>query len=279
MDNSIILDLKKLSHNFTLVISSSDKYFSLIEGFIYFLEKNFVHNPFVTLFVLEEEKLDSSKYISINNKKSKWSNNLCNALKNIDSKYIILMLDDYWIEDTVDYEALIEILRFALLNDVNHLTQIWQDPESSFHEISKIENASDSIDFFSVKNNDKYDYLLQASYIFNREFLIETLRKNETAWEFETNASYRFSEGKYEKNFRFYSHRGNPLRWRFSGVIEKGRLTPSIDALLIANDIILDWRNIKVDVSTLFTPIYLRAWRKLFRPIKRLLNQYYGKCN
>lgn len=272
-------DLTIFKDKFTIVVSSSDKYFPLLDGFIFFLEKNFISNPFKTIFVLEEKKLLRKEYESINNKKSEWSENLCNVLYRVESEFIILMLEDYWIEKKVDYENLFRILGFAIEYDVNHLTLIWKDPENYYHTLTNVSTSGDDLEFYRVDYNGKnYDYLLGASFIFKREFLINILRKNETAWEFETNASYRFSRRINEKNYRFFCKQGNPLGWRFSGVVEKGIISNSGEELINKFNLNINWNNQIVNVSTTSTPLFIRFKRKLFRGLKRVMSLYSRGC-
>lgn len=80
------------------------------------------------------------------------------------------------------------------------------------------------------------------------------LRKNESAWEFELNASYRYFNYRKSKNYRFYMNE-DPFKFLKGGIINKGEIRETAKTFLEQKSINFTWEKQKVGVSTKETPI------------------------
>lgn len=273
MSSKSIENFKNL---FSIVVVTSDNYSSLLDGFFHYLKKNWPNNPFEIFLSLEskEYKNDMNLKIVYTNS-SDWSKRLHQTLKKVQTKFVILFLDDYWILKEVDQKILTEILDYTLKSNLSYISYS-RNLLNYPNKLNSVLN-SDDIFFFSIGNNiDYYNYLLSAEYIYDKNMLMGLLRKNESAWEFENNASYRLSKVTNFGNYRFYA-RKNPLSYLDGGIIHKGEITDIAKKILLEDNFDFNWEKKALKVSTKTTPILLRAFRKLVRVPKKILSIHFFK--
>lgn len=105
-----------------------------------------------------------------------WSFRTLNAIKQIDSEYILLLLEDYLISSPIQNKKIKEALDFMINQKVKYL-RLTNIPKSRFN----IENRK----IFPLYKDEEYAINLQAS-IWQKDFLIENLEKHPgNAWQFE----------------------------------------------------------------------------------------------
>lgn len=262
---------------FSILVGTSDKYISLINGFLENLNKNWITNPFDIYVSLENKTYQGDKYPNvklINTASKDWSNRIYNTLKEIKTEYIIFLLDDYWVLDKIDDSVMIEIFDFVRKNKPNHISYL-SKPENYFHNINYL-GKTKNLRFYETIKGQKYPYFIGVGYIYNVDFLKKILRKNETAWDFELNASFRYMNYKTTKNYRFYADK-DPLGYMYGGIIHKGEVRPEAKIYFKKNHIDFKWENQKVNVSTKKTPIIIRLLRKLVRGPRRYLSKFFFK--
>jgi hypothetical protein len=269
--------LTEFNKDFSILVATSDSYISLMEGFIYFLGKNWPMNPLDVFVSFESKKYDNlGNATSVICQSSDWSKRIFKTLEQIKTKYIIFLLDDYWSFEKVNEDVLFEVFRFTKNNDVDYITFL--NERSSINYFHKLVNVyeANNIFFYQKFKGKKSDYFIGAGGIYKVEFLKKVLRKRETAWTFESNASYRYLKFKETKCY-IYSLNQDPMGYLYGGVIHKGKVRPEANKYLEEFGFNLSWENKKVQVSTLETPIFIRAIRKLLRPFKKYLSVYFWK--
>jgi hypothetical protein len=268
--------IENYKNYFSIVVVTSDNYSSLLDGFFHYLKKNWPNNPFEIFLSLESQEYKNDMNLNIvYNHTSDWSKRLHQTLKNVQTKFVILFLDDYWILKKVDQEMLTKILDYTLKNDLSYISYS-RNLLNSPHKLNSVLNKDD-IFFYSVDNSlDDTKYLVSAEYIYNKNMLMNLLRKNESAWEFENNASYRLSKVYNFGNHRFYA-RKNPLSYLDGGIIHKGEITDIAQKILLEDEFDFKWEKKTLKVSTRKTPIILRALRKMVRAPKKILSLYFFK--
>jgi hypothetical protein len=146
-----------------------------------------------------------------------WSTGLIAALKSIEDEVILFMMDDYWLNRSVDQEAIRlcdgftllheNVARFDLTTDrlyargvedydqIGHLDLIKSDPFSPYH--------------FST----------QAA-LWRREHLIDCLVPHEQPWEAEINGDKRLRD----RGWLVLGTRQAPIRYTIA--VQKGRFMP-----------------------------------------------------
>jgi hypothetical protein len=261
--------LKELS--VSVLVSTSYKYRELIDGFLYFFEKYWSYCELEVFVTLEKEirvNFDNINFITSNS--DDWSMILHNALKEINTKYVILLLDDYFLSDFVYEESLV-----SAINEMNKHSIDYLSFTNSNLKQTKISEGLDYELFMIDKNVVQYDYFIGAAHIYNRESLKRILRKKETAWEFESYASLRAILNKNFISSRYITH-NSPIKYVGGGVIMKGRIREEARRFLDFEQYNLVFSSKEVSVSTEETPIPLRLLRKIIRPVKMVFHLYFG---
>jgi hypothetical protein len=169
-----------MDEKISLLISSCDSYLDSVLIFNKLLRKNW-NNIKMPIFLLNETsnvKLEGISTINGGADKN-WSGRLIEGIKLINTEYILLMLDDYFIGSKVDeliFQDIIEKLEKFKMN-YYRLTNI---PKTK----DKIKN----IPFVGyIRDNQRYGINLQAS-IWRKEFLLNILvSDNYNAWQIESN--------------------------------------------------------------------------------------------
>jgi hypothetical protein len=245
--------------SFSIVVTTSYKYRNLIDGFLFFYSKYCVDCKYEVILSLEKEErenFESYKFLSSNS--TNWSERLIETLNKIDSEYIYLMLDDYFLINSVNHEKINQILTYAKLNKIQHI---------KFHTSNSMISSDDEINFISIpKSKKKFSYYVVAEGFYHRESLIRILNMRESAWEFELYASLR---AVLDSDFNsMLAITNSPLPYLVGGVICKGKIRQAAYEFLRNEKFELYFEPQKVKVSTDDTNILIRAIRKVLRVIK-----------
>ncbi|MEG0408264.1 MAG: hypothetical protein RR623_05265 [Bacilli bacterium] len=187
----------------TILVNSCDNYedawnpfFKLIKKYWKDRKYPIVLNTETKSYDFEDLKIKTfSLYKNRDLSRVTWSHRMIETLNKIDSKYIIFMLDDFYLMDYVDNSKIDEIINW-LENDTNIAV-------FSFNVVEKN-------DYNDVDNNKYYGYALRnknGPYRFNcqaaiwrKDILIKTFRKHESPWEWEligNKRSERFNQEFY----------------------------------------------------------------------------------
>lgn len=103
--------------NVSILVNSCDSYDDLWLPFFTLLEKYWPNHP-QTYISVETKKVQFENIITLNdNISSTWGSRFKNALKRIDSDYVIILLDDFFIREAVDENRIYNSLQFLKNND------------------------------------------------------------------------------------------------------------------------------------------------------------------
>lgn len=262
-------------NSISIVVSTSFKYRELIEGFIYFFEKYWSNCKYDVYIALEKEyRTNKGMFKFITSFHDDWSTILFDTLKVIETDYIYLLLDDYFLSDFVDAKIINNAVREMIQNNIKYL---------GFSEITlkkkhkRLPTISDDYQLFLLNRDFKdFEYYVGAGHIYHRKSLIEILRRNETAWEFETFASLRAMLFVNFKSARMILSK-IPIKYVGGGVIMKGMIRKEAKEFLERENFSLDFPHKIVEVSTERTPISIRIARKIMRPAKIFMHLLFGK--
>lgn len=113
---------------------------------------------------------------------SEWSKKAYNALKEIRTKYVLLLLEDFFVSNPVDNGLVLDSLQLIKDNDIKFYQVLVQLINSSWEKGAPFQgNKHVKI----IPQDKKYPLNLQAA-IWDREYLIETIGEgNYNAWQFE----------------------------------------------------------------------------------------------
>ena len=194
----------------TVLVSSWDGYSDLWKPFFTLFWKYWPDCPFDVALTANTLIYDDPKVRTIQfAKRLDWSSGLIASLKQIDTKYVFIMLEDFFLREEINTELVVKSIDlFRRLN--GHLLRAIPNPLPN-------QKIVDSHIVGEVCLGSNYRVNLQAG-IWLRETFLEMLVKGESAWEFEINGTKR-SE-KYSSGF--YSVY-KPLLTYGHHVVEKGK--------------------------------------------------------
>ncbi len=220
--------MEDLRNNCTLLVSSCDKYSDLWPPYFSLLDLYWRDCPFKKVLITENIIHKNLNVRSLNlGSGYDWSTLLIKALNQIESKYILFSLEDFFLRKKVNTELIIEALKFA---DENNLSMLRLIPRPGPDE-----SILDSKKYGLIKKAAPYKVSTQAA-IWKRDVLIGLLRSGESIWEFERNGSERAS------NMKGFASVIEPCLPYGHHVIERGQWFPW--------EVVRCWRNkIKIDLS------------------------------
>lgn len=158
--------------NVSLIILSCDKYEVCWKPFMTLLNKYWKDAP-QRYLVTETKQCDYIRTLNINS--NCWTERFREALKQIPTDYVIVMLDDFFIRQEVDTKR-IEYCISQMNDDIAVF---------NFEKIYRQCDESNLEGFSRQFNNQVYLNSCQSS-LWNRQALIDRLKDNQDAWQWET---------------------------------------------------------------------------------------------
>jgi hypothetical protein len=258
------MNLENLKSKITILVLFSKSYESLIEGFVTFFLDNWADCPFEVYLSIESGNYSNDKFIIINNTVGSWSRRLYSSLKAIKSEFVYIILDDYFIFEKVDAISFYRLISAGIEENYDHLSVYITDDQS---KISKLKPKNRRFN---------YSYFIGSAEFHKVSSLLQLLRTNENAWEFEHYASLRASIKPGYKSGNYFLSK-HPLRYIDGGVIKKGRLREEAIEYFNKINYTLIWNNVQVPVLSGNESIKYRLSKKVKRLIKTLVNIFFNK--
>lgn len=165
----------------TVLVTSCDKYADLLGPFAVLWKKYWPDCPFEAVLVTETKPAESLCFdrIIACGAGGNWCSRLVAALSQIETKYVIMLCDDYYLDRSVDTALILKRLEQAKRFDAVDLRMI-PNP------VTKIPYAEGLREY---KKNTAYCIATQAG-IWNREFLRKLATGKASIWEFERYGSF-----------------------------------------------------------------------------------------
>ncbi len=174
------------SKSLSIYISSGDKFEWLWRPFFYYFDKYWPDCPYMRYLGTESKNYSGShSVITLNSGSVKtWGESITKNLSKLNTKYILFLLDDYFLQKKVDTALIDKVLEVAESVEAKYvkLTEIGL-PQSP--PLSKVD-----IHFLPIVEADIYVTPLQAA-IWNRDFFLKVLNPLESPWDFERNVKCR----------------------------------------------------------------------------------------
>ena len=239
-----------IENNIGVIVVSCDKYSDVwpyfFENFFSFWESC----PFNIYLLNNKETYKKNNIINLSiGKDISWSSNLKKGLKKINKEYVILILDDLIINRKISIGKFYQIIEWVNNNSPNHLRlHISTKPKFYDRLVGKLPMKS------------PYKVSLMPA-IWNRNFLLNILNDNESAWDFEVNGTKRVlnSKGFFSlyKSFIFYDNSIVKSKWQRK-MIDKLNIKRNSRPVMLINEQFI--YNLKVLRSKVFNflPNYLR---------------------
>ena len=249
----------------SILISSCDKFKDIWPIFSFYFDKNWPDCDLNKFFLSNNEisNIEGFESITVGDDIS-WSSNLQLALKQISTDYVLIMLDDVFIDGKVNNEYFYKIINSFIDLKGNYLKLLPQ-PKSR------------------IKSNSPYfntlppDSLYRATAVFTiwkKETILKVLDVNENPWEFEEHASIRSNkyDGFYvvKKDFFKYIHgivRGKFIKTSYKKILSKH---PELSKFLtrevnpFSHELKLVFINLRHYIFYLLIPLRYRRYLKKF---------------
>lgn len=266
-----------MSKKCSLLVVSTELNNDLWEGFFKSLEFNWPNFNWPLFFSTETKnkyikledayKLEQDKII-----RKAWSKRLLEALNEIKTEYVLIMLDDYYIKDQVQVERLDKCISW-MENDSSIAVFNLQKFTSGKFDDGKFEG-------FSIRSIEE-PYILNAQVgIWRKENLINLINPYENPWQFEVLGSQRV---KKFNEYKFYCLNDNsvlPIDYYRYGVLVKGRWVKDeiVDAINKYNlDIDLMLRGIEKEPQNAQKDIFNSLYKRAQRKVNNILRNTYAR--
>lgn len=266
------------SHDKSILVPSCDKYADLWTPFFAFKNKFWKDCPYPVFLSSNTLNFTEPGVALVHTGKPQdWSTEIKNALLQIDSTYLLLILEDYFIYETVNQADISRLFEIAEKEKVDFL-RIGCYP-SRYNSYWPYEPLSEYDGIAEIKPGAKYRINLQTA-IWNKQSLLELLLTNENPWEFEINGSKRANEKKF-KSFCVIEDKNKdgihgPIMY-MGGAITKGKWMLEALRLSTKHHINLDTtkRPIETKKEELLRKIYVSTPLSI-RPAYRYLTNKLG---
>lgn len=177
--------------NMTILVSSCDKYAPLWDPFFSSLFKQWpsllTTNKQLPILLIANNKSYAQARVQMVNipQERSWSDNMLQALQLVNTKYVLLMLDDYWVINPVQEAEILNILRVMQQENIAMTQLAYNNP--NFHYGTKhayLRNAIYTNKYAAYKTS------LQVA-IWDKQALQFLLKSGENPWQFENNGTTR----------------------------------------------------------------------------------------
>jgi hypothetical protein len=267
----------------TILISSCDTYSDLWEPFFTILKNEWQEvNDYKIILNTESMEYHFNgldvKCLRLYKKGEKipWGTRLIETLKRIESKYIIFLLDDFFLTGSVDQKKIDCCLNY--MEENNNIAVFCFVPSSDSDNMK-----SDKYPGFELRNKTAKWRLNTQAAIWRRDKLISYIRPHESAWDWEIYGSERSK--RYTADF-YVQSRGEERAFQYEdswgGAIHRGKWTPYAIMLCEKYNINIDFGVRGIETKP---PPYDRGedvsdmnfLRRIFRPpfLKRLKKYLY----
>ena len=142
--------------------------------------------------------------------KNGFSTRMLNALRKIDTEWVIYMQEDMWLISKIDPETISKLLLFA---QVSNADSIKIHTKLGYYDSYKLENTNVTIENIRLQKYSAGDNFLHShnATIWNKKYLIDNILEGEDPWINEVEGSKRMSSkphNHYHYNIHWYSQPG-----------------------------------------------------------------------
>ena len=223
-----------------LLVHSCDRYELLYKGFEFFFSKYWDSEINCNLyFATEEKQVLIDGFENIQSGKGAWADRLAFLLKEkITEKYILYIQEDMWLSKKINASFFNQLFELTEKNN-------WQQVKLHSSEVYKTVETSSFIEGFNVAklDNAKSGFLMSHQItLWNKDFLLKQLHKNEHPWRNERKATKRlrkinpeiyqidyFAENGYDE----INKNSNPiLRSEYQTISANGVLNSNIETYI-----------------------------------------------
>lgn len=184
-------DKNSVNTRVALIVHSCDRYAFLYKGFEIFFSKYWDFDIDCNYyFATEEKNISINGFKNIHSGKGEWSDRLAFLLREkISEKYVLYFQEDMWLSKKVNPVFFNDLFKMA--EEKN-----WQQVKLHSSEIYKTISTDCFIEGFNIsKFDNRSGYLMSHQVtLWNKDFLLNQLHKNEHPWRNERKASKRLKK-------------------------------------------------------------------------------------
>lgn len=211
-------------NEFSIVIPSCDKYSDVWVPLLKNLEKKWPDNTLRIYLISNFKKIKFRNVINLRIGQDKsWSDNLKNALEFIPEKNIFLLIDDLFFINIVDNKKVLFYLELFQRKNMDYFRFNPTPPPNVKTEIDKVG---------IIKPGSYYRSSTVLS-LWKKSVLVDVLKENESAWEFELLGAKRT-----DRYIHWYA--SNETILPYYNLIIKGKYDPLVYEKIIKGGISLD---------------------------------------
>jgi hypothetical protein len=167
----------------SIYVSSFDDYADIWPSFFARFFKYWPDCPFPIYLGAVNGAFDNPRVLPLRAADHKnWSSRAVEHLRQLESPYILLMLEDYMVDRPVDNELIDKLLMLMELYDL-HAIRLFPDPAPAI--------AMPGVPLIGFQGLGQLNRTNTHATIWRRESLLEIIHPGESLWEFEINASIR----------------------------------------------------------------------------------------
>jgi hypothetical protein len=179
-------------HSVALIVHTCDRYEFLYKGFDFFFNRYWDFSiPVNYYFATEEKEANVRGFQTIHSGKGQWTDRLALLLRDqIKEKHVLYFQEDMWLTKAVNPAFFKEL--FASTEQNN-----WKQVKLHSSEVYKTEPTELYIQGFNIAkvNNETSDFLMSHQVtLWNREFFLKQLPKNEHPWRNERKGTKRLKK-------------------------------------------------------------------------------------
>lgn len=245
--------------NYSILVNTCDSYSDAWDMFFFLLERNW-KGEMPTIF-LNTETLGYTNdlgVITLNSNEMSWGARLLEALSKIDDKYVLMMLEDFYYEDTIKTEIIDDCIKW--LDENKSILAFQLIPSGEILEGKADKWDGKFPDFVKRKRFSNFR-IIAGPTLWRKEDLVRLTLKKDSPWEWEYFGSFRTWFYKQDiycwsslKEFVFdydYDHGGAIHRGKWVGY-KMAELTQKYDYSL-------DFGNREVEFDWMEDGIYEKA--------------------
>lgn len=171
------------SRDYSVIIMSCDSYSDIWDPMIYSFDKFWPECPFPIYLCSETKKFEHPRIRNIQvHERMGWSEMLIAVLKQLTTKNIIYLQEDYILKGNTNNEALLNILEFYENRNAAYLRLIPYPPPRQI--------IDENLNIGKLEKGSQYRTSLQAA-VWDRMVLLDLLDSSENGWQFEKNSVER----------------------------------------------------------------------------------------
>ncbi len=177
----------QLKDNLTMIIHSCDKFSDLWDAHVSLLEKFWPDRNIPTYIVTDKENERAYERVSViaAGEGAELSERTARALEEIDTEYVFITLDDYFLYRPVSNEVIGGLLDVMEKENLDYI-RLFKYPRNKRSAINR--PMKDRPDIWHLDNNQRYTVNLYAG-IWRKSFLAATVREKKNAWQYEVSLS------------------------------------------------------------------------------------------